>query len=149
MLISGVKISPLLDCIKIVIPGEDISCLSNLLETLGEKEINIWFAVQVKNSEDLMNVTLCINPREIEKGITVIRGICPDLEVSTLSSLNIISAFPYRNNPEIAFLFLKALDSKNIPVLAVSTSLSSISCLIHHEQCTMAKETLKKAFSLT
>ena len=148
MLISGVKISPLLDCIKIVIPGEDISCLSNLLETLGEKEINIWFAVQVKNSEDLMNVTLCIDPREIEKGITVIREICPNLEVSTLSSLNIISAFPYRNNPEIAFLFLKALDSKNIPVLAVSTSLSSISCLIHHEQCTMAKETLKKAFSL-
>ena len=148
MLISGIKSSPVLDCIKMAIKENTHAVLNGILNTLGGAKINIWFEVQVKNSNDLMNVTLCVDPLETEKGITLIKEKHPDLDVCPLQSVTILSAFPYRENAEIAFLFLKALEEESIPVIAVSTSLSSIACLVPHEQCSIAVESLEKAFGL-
>ena len=148
MLISGIKISPLVDCIKLTIQKKNFSVFSNILKVFGENKVNIWFAVQVQNSESLMNATLCFDPSEIKKATAIISDIYPDIELCTSSSLNIVSVFPYRNNPEIAFLFLKALEGNSIPVLAVSASLSSISGLIHHKQSVTAKNFLEKTFGL-
>ncbi len=148
MLISGIKSSPVLDCIKMAIKGKQHVVLNGILNTLAEAKINIWFEVQVKTSNDLMNVTLCVDPQETEKGITLIKEKHPCLDVCSLRSVTILSAFPYRENPEIAFLFLKTLEEESISVIAVSTSLSSIACLVRHEQRSLAIESLEKAFGL-
>lgn len=148
MLISGIKSSPVLDCIKVAIKGKKHIVLNSILNTLGEAKINIWFEVQVRNSTDLMNISLCVDPQETGKAITLIKETHPDLDVCSLQSVTILSAFPYRENPEIAFLFLKALEEKSIPVIAVSTSLSSIACLVRYEERSMAIESLKRAFGL-
>ena len=148
MLISGIKSSPVLDCIKVAIKGDKHVVSNSILDILGAAKINIWFEVQIKNSNDSMNVTLCVDPQDTEKGATLITEKHPDLDVRCLQSVTILSAFPYRENPEIAFLFLKALEEESIPVIAVSTSLSSIACLVSHEQCSMAIESLEKVFGL-
>jgi aspartokinase len=148
LLISGIKSSPVLDCIKVAINGENHLVLNSILSTLAEAKINIWFEVQVKNKTDLMGITLCVDPHETEKGITLIKENHPDLNVCSLQSVSILSAFPYRENPEIAFLFLKALEEESIPIIAVSTSLSSIACLVRHEERSLAIESLRKAFGL-
>jgi aspartokinase len=137
-----------LDCIKVAIKGEEHLVLNSILDTLGEAKINIWFKVQIKDSNDLMNVTLCVDPQDTEKGTTLIKEKHPELDVGSLQSVTILSAFPYRENPEIAFLFLKALEEEAIPVIAVSTSLSSIACLVRDEQRSIAIESLEKAFGL-
>lgn len=148
MLISGVKSSPVLDCIKVAIKKEKRVVLNSILDALGEAKINICFEVQINNSNNLMNVTLCVEPQDTEKGTTLIKEKHPDLEVRCFESVTMLSAFPYRENPEIAFLFLKALEEESIPVIAVSTSLSSIACLVRQDQCSKAIESLKKAFGL-
>jgi len=148
LLISGIKSSPVLDCIKMAIKGKQHVVLNGILNALAEAKINIWFEVQVKTSNDLMNVTLCVDPQETEKGITLIKEKHSCLDVCSLRSVTILSAFPYRENPEIAFLFLKTLEEESISVIAVSTSLSSIACLVRHEQRSLAIESLEKAFGL-
>lgn len=148
LLISGIKISPVLDCIKITVEEENFSALNHIFNTFGAKKINIWFEVQIKNRNNLVNVTLCIDPHNYEKVADIIRENYPNLNVCFIRSVNILSAFPYRENPEIASLFFKTLEEKGLSVIGVSTSLSSISCLIKHEQCLIAKESLKKAFGL-
>ncbi len=148
MLINGIKTSPVVGCIKGIVQGNNFSALSSFLKTFGERNINILFAVQIRNSNDLIDITLCINPDRVEEGIAIIKKISPNIRVTTLPSLNIISVFPYRDNPEISFIFLKTLENESIPVLAVSTSLSSISCLVPHDQIKEAEDYLKKAFGL-
>lgn len=149
MLIRGIKVSPLMGCIKITIGGENLSVLNSILNAFGENKINIWFEVQLRDREDLMSITLCIDPPEIAKCTTLIKEIAPEIDIVTIPSVNIISVFPYRDSPEIAFLFLKALEEKAVPILAISTSLSSISCLVNHEQCSIVQEHLRKAFNLS
>ncbi|MFH0812072.1 MAG: hypothetical protein V2A69_04435 [Pseudomonadota bacterium] len=136
-------------CIKITIGGENLSVLNSILNAFGENKINIWFEVQLRDREDLMSITLCIDPPEIAKCTTLIKEIAPEIDIVTIPSVNIISVFPYRDSPEIAFLFLKALEEKAVPILAISTSLSSISCLVNHEQCSIVQEHLRKAFNLS
>ena len=148
MLIRGVKTSPLLDCIKVTIEGGNHSAINNIFNGFGEKKINICFEVQLRNSKDLMSVTICVDPHESERGMAIIRENYPHLDVYFIHAVNILSAFPYRQDPETAFLFFKTLEEKAVSVIAVSTSLSSISCLVRHDQCSTAKESLEKAFGL-
>jgi len=62
LLISGIKSSPVLDCIKVAINGENHLVLNSILSLLAEAKINIWFEVQVKNSNDLIGDRKGDNP---------------------------------------------------------------------------------------
>lgn len=148
MLIKGVKVSPLVVGVKGTFKGENVLLFNNILNDFGKKKINLLFIVQVKNSEDLTSITLCLNSDDFEEAEPIIRNIYPDITISILPSLNIVSVFPFRNNPEVALLFLKVLEDNSIPVLAVNTSLSSISCLVHHKHCLLAQVSLTKTFGI-
>jgi len=147
--ISGIKVSNLMDCIKFKVRGDNLPVISKILQSFGDNNINIWFVVQVRNSKNLISVTLCVDTHGIEKSTATIRKICPSADITTIPSVHILSVFPYREDPEIAHLFFKTLEDTPVSILAVSTSLSSISCLVRQEQCSTAEESLKKAFGLT
>lgn len=148
MPVSGIKTSPRVDVIKLALPGERIDLISRILSELGDNGINIWFVVQVRTHDNILQVTLCVDPAEAEKATAIIRELHSDIELAARIPGTILSVFPYRDNPEIALRFLQALERINVPILAVSTSLSSLACLIPHEQHLVVREALEKAFGL-
>jgi len=148
-LIGRVKASPVLDAMKMSMSGDDPLALQNVLGVLGEERINIWLGVEIKNKEDFMDITLCFSPQETDYVTTFIREHYPTLSFSMIKSVRIISVFPFRDNAEVAFQFIKTLEDNAVPVLVLSTSLSSISCLVPQEYCSIAIESLETTFSLS
>jgi len=148
-LIGRVKASPVLDAMKMTMSGDDPLALQNVLGVLGEGRINIWLGVEIKNKEDVMDITLCFNPQETDGVTTLIQEHYPTIQFSMIKSVRIISVFPFRDNAEVAFRFIKTLEDNAVPVLVLSTSLSSISCLVPQEYCSIAIESLEKTFSLS
>ncbi|WAC08209.1 MAG: hypothetical protein OS130_03155 [Thermodesulfobacteriota bacterium] len=148
-MIVRVKASPVLDAIKMSMSGNDHFALQNLLGVFGERGINICLGVEIKNKEDVMNITLCFNPKETDYVTTFIREHYPTLSFSMIKSVRIISVFPFRDNAEVAFQFIKTLEDNAVPVLALSTSLSSISCLVPQVYCSIAVESLETTFNIS
>ena len=67
-------------------------------------------------------------------------------QFSMIKSVRIISVFPFRDNAEVAFRFIKALEDNSVPMLVLSTSLSSISCVVPQAYCSIAIKSLETTF---
>jgi len=148
-LIGRIKASPVLDALTMSMSGNDPLALRNILDVLGEGKVNIWLGIEIKNKEDVMDITLCFNPQETDYVTNLIQKNYPSITFSMIKSVNIISVFPFRDNAEVAFQFIKTLEDNTVPVLVLSTSLSSISCLVPQEYSSMAIESLETTFSLS
>ncbi len=148
-MIGRVKASPVLDAMKMSMSGNDPFALQNVLGVFGKQGINICLGVEIKNKEDVMDITLCFNPKETDYVTTFIQEHYPTLYFSMIKSVRIISVFPFRDNAEVAFRFIKTLEDNAVPVLVLSTSLSSISCLVPQVYCSIAIESLETTFSLS
>jgi hypothetical protein len=90
---------------KMSISGDDSLVLQNILGILGERRINIWLGVEIKNKEDVMDITLCFDPQETDGVTTLIHKHYPGIQFSMIKSVNIISVFPFRDKAEVAFRF--------------------------------------------
>jgi len=148
-MVGRLKASPALDAIKMSLPGDDPLVLRSVLDVLGERRINIWLGVEIKNKEDVMDITLCFFPQETDYVTSLIQKHYANINFSMIKSVSIISVFPFRDNAEVAFRFIKTLEDNAVPVLALSTSLSSISCLVPQEYCSVATESLETTFGLS
>ena len=142
------KVSTVLDAVKMKIPEYDLLPLRKVLEALGEEKINLWLGVKIKNKDDFMNITLCFDPQTTDYVSNIIKKNFASVDFSIVKSVVIISVFPFRDNAEIAFRLIKTLEESSVPLLVLSTSLSSISCLIPYKHCGIATESLKTAFGL-
>jgi aspartokinase len=145
-LIGRVKVSPVLDAMKMSMSGDDPLALQNVLGVLGERRINIWLGVAIKNKEDVMDITLCFDPQETDCVTTLIHKHYPSIQFSMIKSVSIISVFPFRNNAEVVFRFIKALEDNSVPMLELSTSLSSISGVVPQAYCSIAIKSLETIF---
>ena len=148
MSVSGIKASERIAIIKFSIQGEQIGLFSTILESLADNDINIWFVVQARTRNDVVNITLCVDPEAVEDATAIINDLSPDTRLSGTEPGTVLSVFPYRDNPVTAFRFFKALEEVAVPVLAMSTSLSSLSCLVPYDQTAVVREALEKAFGL-
>jgi aspartokinase len=146
--VGGIKASQRVEIIKFSIEGEQAGLLGTILEALGDNGINIWFVVQARTRDDVINITLCVDPEAVKGATAIINDLSPDTRLSGTAAGTVLSVFPYRDNPDTAHRFFKALEEVAVPVLAVSTSLSSLSCLVPHDQTAVVREALEKAFGL-
>ena len=145
-MIVRMKASPVLDAMKMSMSGDDYPALQNILSLLGEGKINICLGVEIKNKEDVMDITLCFNTQDTDGVTALIQEHYPTISFSMIKSVRILSVFPFRDNAEVAFRFIKTLEDNAVPVLALSASLSSISCLVPHEYCLTATEAWETTF---
>ena len=121
------------------------------LHTLGEKNINIEFIVHTLDLEGNGSLTFCIDQKNLESALEVLERIKPLIEAKGISyhpNVAMISVFGphFRERPMISGLILNALGISGINVLAISTSISSCSCLIQADQTEDAMRALHETF---
>ncbi len=124
---------------------------SIVLHTLGEKNINIEFIVHTLDLEGNGNLTFCIDGKNLESALELLEGIKSLMEAKAISyhpNVAVISVFGphFRERPFISGLILNALGISGINLLAISTSISSCSCLIHADQVEDAMRALHETF---
>jgi aspartokinase len=122
-----------------------------ILHAVGNQNINIEFIVHDIDVEGNGNMTFCIDQKYLEVALEVLDDMKPLVEARGISyhpNVATISVFGphFRERPMISGLMFNALGTAGINVLAISTSISSCSCVIQADQTEDAMRTLHETF---
>ncbi len=122
-----------------------------VLGALGDRNINIEFLVQSLDLDGFSNFTLCIDRKDFESTIGCLEEIKPSLEAKVISynpNVAVISVFGphFREKPKISGIMFSALASVGVNSIAISTSISSVSCVVDAGDAEAAVGALNEAF---
>lgn len=149
--VGGILAHSGLATISVHTKSNRVDNLGTILYSLGKKNINLEFIVHnidIKGNGDL---TFCIDKNRFEVAMEILKEIQPLIEVNDISyhqDVAILSVFGphFREKPMVSGLMVSALNKADIHILAISTSISSCSCLISMQQMTKAIKALNDVF---
>jgi len=149
--VGGIMASAGLATVSILSLPNRPDIAGTVLHALGKRSINIEFVVHNLDLEGNGNMTFCIDQKDLETALEVLEGVKPLIEAKGISyhpNVAVISVFGphFRERPMISGLMFNALGTAGINVLAISTSISSCSCLIQADQAEDAVRALHETF---
>jgi aspartokinase len=124
-----------------------------IFAALGKVGINVQFIVESVDQDGRGNTVFCIDGKDLKATMSVLNQLQPlaDLErVTQHSPVGIISIFGphFREKPSIAGTMFTALGDAGINILAISTSISTLSCVIEEALLPQAVQAISEAFEL-
>jgi aspartokinase len=124
-----------------------------VLQALGGKGINVEFIVQCIDLAQKSHIVLCVHQDDLEGALAVLHPVQDQLKAESIVSqqnVAVISVFgpDFRSRPAIAVLVFEGLASAGINIMAISTSISTVSCLIEGSRADEAVVALRKHFEL-
>jgi aspartate kinase len=126
---------------------------SAILGGLGQKGINVQFIVQCIDQNHRDQVALCVDRDDLGEAESVVSGVAPELDAGRViinPEVAIVSIFgpDFRERPGIAGTMFEALATDGINIMAISTSISTVSCVIGSDDMEMALIALRNTFDL-
>jgi len=124
-----------------------------LFSALGERGINAPFIVHNIDLNNLDNIVICVAQDDLAPALEALHTVKERVgakEIVYDKEVGIISLFGphFGERPGIAGRMFSALASVGINILAISTSISSISCLIDINDMDEAIVALEETFEL-
>ncbi len=118
---------------------------------LGARGINCPFIVHTIDLNNLDNIVLCVARKQLDFALDVLEMVGEEVEemhVTYSREVGIVSIFGphFGDRPGIAGAMFSALSEAGINILAISTSISSVSCLLAAADMDDAVRVLKEAF---
>lgn len=123
-----------------------------IFERLSQNRINIEFINQIPHKNGCNSVILCVDSNDAHSTLASLEEIRPLIkaqDVVPLAKAGILSMFPHREHPVIAGMIIQTLCAANIPLIAMASSLSAISCVIEEDKVPDALGLLSKKFGLS
>lgn len=124
-----------------------------IFEALGRERLNARFIVHNIDLRGRSHLQFCVAPEDSQRALDLLGPIAVELGATTVTEsrpVTMISVFgpDFRERSGIAGLAFGALARADINILAVSTSISTISCIIDDDECEAAVEALQSVFAL-
>lgn len=124
-----------------------------ILGELGKRGINVQFIVQCIDQNRQDQVALCVDRDDWEAAQDAVSLVAPELaagKVISYPEVAIVSIFgpDFRERPGIAGIMFDALAAKEINIMAISTSISTVSCVIESDELESALNSLRETFDL-
>lgn len=124
-----------------------------IFQALGRERLNTQFIVHCIDANNESHIQFCVDEGDVSRALEIVRPIAGQLsarEVMTLPDIAVVSVFgpDFRERSGIAGTAFAALASEGINILAVSTSISTISCVVQAKDCEKAAEALQRDFAL-
>jgi aspartate kinase len=124
-----------------------------ILNSLGSRSVNVQFIVQCIDQNHQDQVALCVDRDDLSLSLQLVEHLAPGLpagKVVAQPEVAIVSIFgpDFRERPGIAGTMFKALADRGVNILAVSTSISTVSCVIEFERLDAALLALRETFDL-
>jgi len=124
-----------------------------LLRAFGKAGVNCQFIVQCIGSQEQDHIVLCVDSADTEQALALAEGARAAIgaaEVRLTDDVALISIFgpDFRERPGIAGQMFDALAAEDVNILAISTSISTVSCIIQHADLGKAEQALQSAFEL-
>jgi aspartate kinase len=124
-----------------------------IFSALGAKGINIPFIVHTIDLHDLDNIVICVAREDLSAALEVLDTVKETVgaeEILYDGEVGIVSMFGphFGERPGIAGVMFSAMASAGINILAISTSISSTSCLLDADDMDDAVQVLEQTFEL-
>lgn len=126
--------------------------VATVLQRLAEHRINIEFVNQIPHKNGSIDVILCVDKKDVQSTHALLEEIRTTMcagEISPLGGVGILSLFPHREHAVIAGMIMQTLSDAHIPLFAMASSLSAISCVIEEKQILEALSLLSRKFGLS
>ena len=126
---------------------------SEVLHALAGKGINTQFIVQCTDLDNNSHIVLCVNEEESEAALAAlepVRSTVQPEQITQQDNVALISVFgpDFRERPAIAASVFAAMAEAGINIMAISTSISTVSCLIDGKRVEDAIVALRQYFDL-
>lgn len=124
-----------------------------LFSALSDQGINVELVVHLIDLEEKDRIVLCVDRDDLSEALTVVervreevggKAVTSDPEVASVS----LFGFDFREQRGVASRMFEALGDYNINIRAISTSLSTITCVIEARHLDEAVHALRDAFTL-
>jgi aspartate kinase len=124
-----------------------------ILGELGRRSINVQFIVQCIDQNKQDQVAVCIDRDDWQAAADAVTQVAPDLQAGRVISypeVAIVSIFgpDFRERPGIAGTMFDSLADVGINIMAISTSISTVSCVIESDALEAALNSLRNTFDL-
>jgi aspartate kinase len=151
MEIGGIMQSDGRALLKIMSAPDHASVAGTVFKAMGENGINIELLVQSFDLDDCGNFAVVIDQKDLDQALQVLEGLKPTIDAKAVSytpDVAVITVFaPHlREKPHIHGLMFSSIASVGINCLAISTSLSSVSCVVEGQHLTTTIQALTEAF---
>jgi len=153
ILIGGILQARNYTMLKIVGLPNKPGFAGKILTKLGRANINLHFITQGEDAQNFANMTICINHDDAQEAVEIIKSqkngnVKQSVEeIPYISSLTVYGPH-FREKPAISGEMCSTLGTVNVNILGISTSISSISCLIKDEDFDRAYDALLAVFDL-
>ena len=127
-----------------------------LFPALSEAGINLKLVVHLIDREEKDHIVLCVDRDDLSQALAVAERIREEIggkaiTITSDANVALVSLFnlDFREQQGVVSQIFEALGSCNIGVLGISTSLSTISCMIKSKHLDEAIRALREAFVLS
>jgi len=126
---------------------------SEVLHALADKGINTQFIVQCTDMASNSHIVLCVSEEESEAAVAALEPLRDSVhpeQITRQNNVALVSVFgpDFRERPSIAASVFAAMASAGINIVAISTSISTVSCLIDGNRVEDAIIALRQYFDL-
>lgn len=150
--IGGIMQSDCRALVKILSVPDHASVAGTVLGAMAAKSINIELLVESFDLDDYGNFTVVIDQKDLDQTLEVLEGIRPTIDAKAVSytpDVAVLTVFGHhlREKPQVHGLMFSTMASVGIGALAISTSISSVSCVVEGRSLDAAVQALSKAFA--
>jgi len=151
--IGGIMQSADLGMIGVMSAPDRPGIAGAVMDSLGRNSVNVEFIVQCIDLNDLSNVVFCVKDVFVDQALALVEEVRQAIgaqRVVVTREVAILSIFgpDFRQRPGIAGMMFAALANMGINILAISTSISTVSCVISAEHLPRAVQAIKDNFEL-
>lgn len=151
--IGGIMQSDGRALVKVMSVPDHASVAGTVMGAMGNNGINIELLVEAFDQDDCGNFSLVIDQKDLDQALKVFDEIRPTIDAKVISytpDVAVITVFgPHlREKPYIHGLMFSSMASVGIGSLAISTSISSVSCVVEGQSLETAVQALSTAFDI-
>jgi aspartate kinase len=151
--IGGIIESRSLTLIRVMGTPDKPGVASRLFKYLARLEVNVEFISSATDVRGSANLELCVTHEHGQKVAADIAGIesATDAEkVELITGVATIGVYGphFRETPHIAAHLFSCLADRDVQVMGVSTSISTVACLVTESDLRKARDAIQDAFAL-
>ena len=151
--VGGVLKNDRLATISVLAVKDRPGIAAAVLGALGARNLNVQFVVQVIDHQDQDQMVLCVDRTDLAASLAAIEAIRQDLHPATVDAKRDVASIAifgpdFRERPGIAAEMFGALAERQINILAISTSISTVTCILELGQLSEAVSAIQQHFDL-
>ena len=149
--IGGVKSETGLVLISVLAMEQRPGTAGRIMGAMASLGFNVEFIAGVVGFAGRDNVVFCVTADQAEAAVTALNAMQAELDVHTVSrrdEVGLIFTFgpEFRETPAIAAQIFDLLGSHNINILAISTSIAAVTCVVKEQDVAQAEAVLQEVF---